>query len=288
MKNYRLSEELGNIDEEFLEEVFEYRRKGSAWKRFAAIAACAAIAVGVGAAVLKRHEKIPLERISADTDIIVSHSFEDTNSDIIDATDVDDVEIRSYFEVPIDCNGYRYVLKKVEYSATIPEYIAEEDIIWRLGVDLSFLEPVDPDKPNGPFKAKLVTDFLDENGKYFGETEHIWVFVTLEVTNLSDEAVKQDISMHYLNYDRPENHFCMRLGKVTVVPGEEFPEEFTANTYHRTDPTEIDLGPNETKTVIFGYLIDSDYIPGSLEMCLECKTPEIIRMPNNDTVLPLK
>ena len=69
MKKYRLSEQLGNIDEAFLEEVFEYTESRSGRKtimkssfvlKSAAIAACAAIAIGIGAVAVSNRGEMPV------------------------------------------------------------------------------------------------------------------------------------------------------------------------------------------------------------------------------------
>lgn len=62
MSKYRLSEDLGNIDETFLEEVFEYKkRERISIKKIAAVAACAALIIGVGALALRPQAKLPAE-----------------------------------------------------------------------------------------------------------------------------------------------------------------------------------------------------------------------------------
>lgn len=99
MKTYRLSEELGNIDESFLEEVFEYkireRRITMSVKKIAAVAACVVVVIGaVMAAVNIRNifgTEAQIQKADmTDSIVIVSLSLENNspelNIDVLDPT----------------------------------------------------------------------------------------------------------------------------------------------------------------------------------------------------------
>lgn len=297
MNKYCYLEAIGAVDEKFLEEVFEdnnsSNRITAAVKRIAAIAACAVLIMGAWTVVNGRPTEVQTEPEIPEpkpqvTTVEVDQSFVGIDGEQLPE---EEVKIISYFEEPIDCQGYRYVMKKVEYSKAIPDYILKEDIIWRLGVDMDTLD--EKMKETYPYKHEpgdgtLVVEHLDENGRYSGKSERTWVFVTLEMTNLSDEEDKHDIYWHYIEYSRPKNDWHLWFRKVTVIPGEEFPEEVTADYYHHEFPTEIAFAPNETKTVIFGYLIESDFIYDSPEICLGPKDPDRASIPNDDTKLHLR
>ena len=74
MRKYRLSEELGNIDETFLEEVFEYqskkRRIHMSIKKIAAIAACVLFVISAATLCLRHQSNIPVKPIT-DEDVYV-------------------------------------------------------------------------------------------------------------------------------------------------------------------------------------------------------------------------
>ena len=74
MKDYRRLEEIGNVDEAFIKEVFDYTEKAERERRHlmsktfilktAAIAACAAVVIGAGAAAMSRRE-LPVKQEDA-------------------------------------------------------------------------------------------------------------------------------------------------------------------------------------------------------------------------------
>lgn len=152
MKKYPFLEKIGEADEDLIEEVLRYTDSVSDNRRitmiktnkiikFAAIAACAAVVIGVGAAALSRRglpstvpdaevtEPAPVTEQTATTEqsddsstVEVERSY---NERIADG---EDVRIETYINQRIEHQGFAFTLKDITVSPTFPEGITKDDI----------------------------------------------------------------------------------------------------------------------------------------------------------------
>ena len=211
MKNYRVSKELGEIDEAFIEEVFEYKRRSRSWIKYAAAAACCALAVGICAAAVKTPGLKPApENDAAVPDIASTAPAEDNAAVTVEVERSyderiaagEDVEIETYIDIPYriwneNYAGYgdfTYTLKSVMISDKFPEGITKADISGgNLAVSFDDGGEEDYIHPEGDDSRWLtVKECIDGDGRYAGPGNgYKWVFLTVDITNNSDEqAVK--------------------------------------------------------------------------------------------------
>ncbi len=173
---YRLSEEIGKVDEKYIEEVFKYQEKISERSKArrigilraaAAAAACAVIAFG--AAICFYSGRVPKEnepQISTSEDIrenapdksstpIISGETEpqDNAGDIVEVehsyneriASGEDVRIETHIDERIEHQGFAYTLKDITVSPTFPEGITKDQIDYYPVVAAYYDEPESSD-----------------------------------------------------------------------------------------------------------------------------------------------
>lgn len=216
MKKYRISEELGNIDEAFLEEVIMYKRRNHMnIRKIAALAACAALVIGVGAYTLRPQADLPVEP-SADHPTVVSAEhpiYTDADEpDIIDVersyneriADGEDVNIETYIGIPYTIHDdfisqyigtYTYTLRDVRISDKLPEGITKDDLTNVVGPVRNYTEDGNVEHYDADEHSKLaISSCIDDEGVFDGPGNgYKWVFVTVDITNDSDEAMERNL-----------------------------------------------------------------------------------------------
>ncbi len=234
MKNYRLYDEIGRVDPAFIEEVFDYTEKAERERRHimsktfilktAAIAACAAVVIGAGAAAMSRRElpvkqenhtaEVTDEAEQEDNTVVVERSY---NEKIADG---EEVRIETYIDHRIEHQGFAFTLKDITVSPTFPEGITKADISYTPTVFaytdddsedniLGFIEkgydyseyaaenglpPIETEEDYGWYVARKlsVSDVIGDDGRYNGpmdvsDESYRWIFLELEIENLTDD-----------------------------------------------------------------------------------------------------
>ena len=192
MKKYLFSEELGNIDEKYIEEVLEYRkgRKRMNYIGFGAMAACMAVLIGVGAVGAansgKKPESAPTDGITSDI-VEVEKSYNDR------IENGEDVDIETYIGIPYhlksDAVGdFTYTLRDVRISDRLPEGITASDLDNYIGPvseydgsdNVKRFESEDGD-------ALDISECIDSEGLFNGPGNgYKWVFLTIDIANNSN------------------------------------------------------------------------------------------------------
>ncbi len=213
MKKYIFSEELGNIGENYIEEVLLYQERRHKMKsvlmNVAAIAACLALVIGVGAAALARGGSelntvatsdqtlaAEISSLTKEMDIETVEVEKSYNERIADG---EDVSIETYVGIPYRISSekysvvgdFTYTLQSVSISDRLPEGITKDDLDVSIGPVREYSEDGVKAYSTEDGKSALdISEFLDENGVYTGPGNgYKWVFLTLDMTNNSDQEV---------------------------------------------------------------------------------------------------
>ena len=358
MKKYRLSEQLGNIDEAFLEEVFEYTESRSGRKtimkssfvlKISAIAACAAIAIGIGAVAVSHRGELPVMPKAETAEPAQTEKAEGAGDDIVVVeksyneriADGETVTLETYIGKRIEHQGFAFTLKDITVSPTFPEGITKEDIAYTPTVaaytdgdadGMSYSEkfysyreyakehglpPIeededygDPESGEGAYTERdlYVSDVIDDNGLYKGPMDvpdeaYKWVFLELEIENLTDEEQLEyfgDMQVCYGDYiTEPPYELYDKDGNVIYAQPEYssytiyslvcYMSEHTDKkiTDDRTDTfLNVSFAPSEKKSIILGFCISDHFIYGDLVLQLHNSEP--IFNQSEYVYLPLK
>lgn len=269
-------------------------------KKIAAIAVCAVFVIGAAVVGVKRQPKLPAEppvgeptvtEPTAVPDVIdpddlnigdvvqVEHSYNDM------IANGEDVNVETYIGQEFNACGYTFVLRNVNISPTLPAGITVDE----LRFSVSGVGDYDEDgfhvlHPNGDIYEIIdIRDCLDSAGRYSGPTKegYRWVFVTVDITNLSNEE-----KVEYSNIDLcGGEHITSRWSNVydpddtdsileTVLQEVDYYEYMQSACYmsEHTDKEcydgqaeikkfdNIHFDPNQTKTLVIGYLITDHYV----------------------------
>ena len=215
MKKYRISEELGNIDEAFLEEVLEYRRNSMNIKKIAALAACAALVIGVGAFALRPQAELPVEPPVNKQSETVTNSPDKNDpieTSVIEVersyneriADGEDVSIETYIGIPYTIHDdfisqyigtYTYTLRDVHVSDKLPEGITKSDLTSHIGAVENYTDDGNVEHYKADENSRLtIASCIDDEGVFDGPGNgYKWMFVTIDITNESDEAVMRNL-----------------------------------------------------------------------------------------------
>ena len=191
MKKYIFSEELGNIGENYIEEVLLYQERRHKMKsvlmNVAAIAACLALVIGVGAAALARGGSEPNTVATSDQTLAAEISSLTKEMDIETVeveksyneriADGEDVSIETYVGIPYRISSekysvvgdFTYTLQSVSISDRLPEGITKDDLDVSIGPVREYSEDGVKAYSTEDGKSALdISEFLDENGVYTG------------------------------------------------------------------------------------------------------------------------
>ena len=353
MKNYRYLEEIGKVDEAFLKEVFAFNESAETKRRqkmnktiimkLTAVAACAALAVGVGALSLSgRQGKITslpeaqedsafTPEISEPADVAESEPADVVEIEPADVVEIEPsyneriangetVTVETYIGKRIEHQGFAYTLRDITVSPTFPEGITKADIAATpaviaytdsdsednmLGFDEKVydyseyaaehgLPPIELEENYGseyPWqyhsRALDVIDVVDENGLYQGPMDvpdgaYKWIFLEVEIENLSDEEQREYMADMELNGGR----WIENPVSLAITPeGEEIRTAhpsfyaYSENICYMSEHTGEELydgqaegkkfhnlvfAPRETKTLVLGYCVSDHFVYGDL------------------------
>lgn len=327
MNKEKVAEAFGNINDRYLEEVFEYKRRKRRItmikKKMVAIAACAALVIGVGAYALRPQTSLPVEPpVDYEPGLLVQID-PDASDNIVEVersyneriADGEDVDIETYIGKEFNVGWYTFVLRNVNISLTLPKGITVDDLYgpissvtnygedgWACGLGDNYGEDGWNRNAYGSF-----SDYLDDEGRYDGPTDegYRWIFVTVDITNNSDEERTEGSSINlcggnYISGSWTYTGVDDYTGEeYTLIQGGEYYQYEQETCYmseHTNEEsydgqadvkklTNIHFEPNETKTLVLGYAVSDHFIYDDLYIRLTLLNPELW---NDDQYIPLK
>ncbi len=306
MKSYPHLEKMSEISDEFISEAAGYSAKRSERRismtynaaiKSAAMAACAALALSAAAYGLAREKIAPAP---AETSAVeVERSY---NERIADG---EEVTVETYIGKPVrispeECaavGDYTYTLRDVKIGDRLPEGITKSDLTGSVGVVREFGDDGEKrfESDDG---ALTIGECIDENGTYTGPGNgYKWVFLTIDVTNNSDEEGVKFINTLRLvggekvklkvgdteqyeyfeeacyqsdKYFDPESAREMAFSGLSdderIALESRAEEKYgSVNNYLReVFYFETRFSPRETKTIVLGFPVSSRYVYGEL------------------------
>lgn len=319
MNSKKIAEAFGGIDDRYLNEALEYKRGSqrggiTMMKKIAAIAACAVFVIGAAALSFKPKADLPAEPTD---DPVIAPAPSVTEPAVGDKTDVveikrsyneriangEDVDVETYIGKEYYAYGYTFVLRNVNISQTLPDGITVEDLrcIVRVG------DYGEDGWADGVGYDVSFTDCLDAEGRYSGPTKegYRWVFVTIDITNNSDEEKTEYSNIDLCGGDHITSVEAYKFESGTDNIIETYTQEVDWYVYNQsacyisehTDSENYDgqaevkkfdnvhFEPNETKTLVIGYAISDHFVYDDLYLQLI-----FLQIPSEDVkqYIPLK
>lgn len=306
MKIPKIIDAMANVDDRYILEAAECgtekKRSGiTIMKKMAAIAACAVFVIGAAAVYFRPQSDLPVEPSDDDvsvTDNSVTSPTDVDNPTVSDETngeveversyneriaDGEDVDVETYIGQEFNACGYTFVLRNVNISLTLPDGITIDDM--RDGT----IAPIGDYDEDGYlvlhpgediYKSYDIRDYLDEDGRYNGPTKegYRWVFVTVDVTNNSDEEITEYSNVFICGGD----FITSRTYTIIDAFGVEHTEtqevayyQYSQSACYMSEHTDkenyggqaevkkfdnIHFEPNETKTLVLGYAITDHFV----------------------------
>ena len=208
MNKEKVAEYIGKIDDKYLEEVLEHKRKKRRIHmnslKIIATAACAALVIGAGVFALGSQTELPAEPTKdpqpgteMNLPVLTEHV---TDSDSVEVersyneriADGEDVSIETYIGQEFIVDDYSFVLRDVLITQTFPEGITKDDLWDSAGSVIDYngydimAEDYEKGYPYDEHRRLDVLDCIDDEGRYNGPSKegYRWVFVTMDMTNL--------------------------------------------------------------------------------------------------------
>ncbi len=260
----------------------------------------------------------------------------------------EEVKIETYIDERTEHQGFAYTLKNITVSSVFPEGITKDDISntpsvaaytdadperYPEGYTAEYydygeyaaehgLPPIesekgygDPETGSGAYteRALYVSDVIDENGLYIGPKDvpdegYKWLFLELEIENLSDEerleylgdmdvcggvyldcprirftderGIEQDYYSDYIGYSYFGNHICYMSEHTDKIISDNLPDGVAFYN--------MSFSPREKKRVILGYCISDHFVYGELVLQLHNAEAEKASSQRDMVYLPLK
>lgn len=326
MKIPKIIDAMANVDDRYILEAAECgtekKRSGiTIMKKMAAIAACAVFVIGAAAVYFRPQSDLPVEPSDDDvsvTDNSVTSPTDVDNPTVSDETngeveversyneriaDGEDVDVETYIGQEFYAYGYTFVLRNVNISQTLPDGITVDDLRCIVMVG----DYGEDGWPDGVGYDVSFTDCLDAEGRYSGPTKegYRWVFVTVDITNNSDEEKTEYSNIDLCGGDHITSveAYQFECGTDNIIG--TYTQEvdwyvYTQSACYISEHTDsenydgqaevkkfdnIHFEPNETKTLVIGYAISDHFVYDDLYLQLI-----FLQIPSEDVkqYIPLK